>query len=109
MPPLRIVLFALLAILLAAIVQVGALEIAFDKPGLEPEAVVWLLLVTLVGSMVNVPLFIHKADVSTPQKIVRRLPEYLPRSFFPRLPGRTVVAVNIGGCVVSVAFSICLS
>ena len=104
MPPLRILLFAFMAILLAAMVQFGALQIAFDKLGLAPESVIWLLMVTLVGSVVDVPLLTLKANTAAQEEIFQRLPESL-RDDLPRLPGRTRVAVNVGGCVVPVVFS----
>ena len=107
MTPLRLFLLTLVLALLAATVQLGALQIAFDKLGLAPEAVVWLFILTLLGSMVNLPLLTIKADSIAEANISQRTPErWLQRLSAP--PGKTVVAVNVGGCIIPVAFSLYL-
>ncbi len=99
-------LFVLLALLLllATVVQLGALTLAFDKLGLSPGAAVLLLIASLLGSVINVPLFRVRAE-HPPQDFVPprwrrllRLPEH-------PFTGWTVIAVNAGGCLVPVAFS----
>lgn len=92
--------------LLAAFVQFGALTLAFDKLGLSAESALLLLVTSLIGSLINLPLFRVKAEgprrpVPTPLRSLLRLP---PREF----TGMTVVAVNVGGCLVPLGFSIYL-
>jgi uncharacterized membrane protein len=92
--------------LLAVFVQVGALTLAFDKLGLSPNSAMLLLFTSLLGSLINLPLFSVKAE---------GLPPPMPQPFrsLLRLPpmaftGKTVVAVNVGGCLVPLAFSVYL-
>lgn len=101
--------FALLLLvlgLLAVFVQIGALTLAFDKLGLSPHSAVLLLSTSLLGSLINLPLFTVKAEgpsppIPQPFRSLLRLPQM-------EFSGKTVVAVNVGGCVVPLAFSIYL-
>jgi uncharacterized membrane protein len=102
--------FALLLVgvgLLALFVQLGALRIAFEKLGLSEHSALLLLLLALAGSLINIPLFTVRAESATPGEVpwmfrgVLRPPQ---RPF----TGRTLIAVNVGGCVVPVAFSLYL-
>jgi uncharacterized membrane protein len=101
--------FALLLValgLLAVFVQIGALTLAFDKLGLSPDSAMWLLFTSLFGSLINLPLFSVKAEGPPP-------PMPQPFRSLLRLPameftGKTVVAINVGGCLVPLAFSVYL-
>jgi uncharacterized membrane protein len=106
-PPLRLLLFITALALLVGFVQIGLVSIAFDKLGLSPQSAYLLLLTTLFGSLVNLPLFSIASESAEPPK----LPPELARWPFARLPpftGRTIVAANVGGAVVPVAFSLYL-
>lgn len=101
--------FALLLValgLLAVFVQVGALTLAFDKLGLSSHSATLLLFTSLLGSLINLPLFSVKAEgppppMPQPFRSLLRLP---PMEF----TGKTVVAINVGGCLVPLAFSVYL-
>lgn len=100
--PQRLLLLFVIVISLVAFVQLNIISIAFDKLGLSPESASLLLMTTLLGSLINLPLFSMKVENIThgPMPPLWRmfgLPE-------PRL-GRTMIAVNVGGCVIPVAFS----
>lgn len=108
MPFSPFTLAILLAVLglLAAFVQFGALTLAFDKLGLSEESAVLLLVTSLIGSLINLPLFSVKAEgphqpVPAPLRRLLRLP---PLEF----TGKTMIAVNVGGCLVPLGFSIYL-
>lgn len=106
MPFPRLLLLIALFAFLVAFVQMGVISIAFEKLGLSPESAYLLLLTTLFGSLVNLPLFSVASSWSPTE-----LPSPLQRVFrfdHPPFAGRTVVAVNVGGCVVPVAFSLFL-
>lgn len=101
MPVLSIMLFLLISVLMMAMIQIHVFEIAFAKLGLTPEATLLILLGTLFGSGINVPVFKLKTHESG------RLVMALGRKpvwelFQPARPGSTVIAVNIGGCVIPV-------
>lgn len=97
---LPIVAVAVLAIL----VQFQVLTIAFGKLGLSAQSAYLLLLTTLAGSLLNLPLFSINSNFSEQTKLPDRMSEWLQKSHY-FIPGKTVVFVNIGGCVVPVAFS----
>lgn len=103
--PLRhLLLIAALALLVISI-QLGALTIAFEKLGLSPDSALLLFVTILGGSMVNLPLFSMKSEPPPLEEMpppVRELYSQMPH------PGRTLVMVNVGGCVVPAAFSIYL-
>jgi uncharacterized membrane protein len=86
--PARILLLIAAFMFFVAFVQVGVLTIAFDKLGLSADSAYLLFLTILVGSMINVPLFDMKSDALE--------------------DGMTRISVNVGGCVVPVAFCIYL-
>lgn len=105
--PLPLVVLLALLLLLATVVQLGALTLAFDKLGLSPGAAVLLLAVSLLGSVVNLPLFRVRAE-RPPGEFALPPPLRLLRLPLRPFTGYTVIAVNVGGCVVPVAFSLYL-
>lgn len=105
--PLRLLLFILALVFLIAFVQAGLVSIAFDKLGLSAESAYLLLMCTLVGSMINLPLFTLKADSTARPEI----PPELARWYFLKMPpftGKMAVVANVGGAVVPVMFSLYL-
>ncbi len=85
--PVRFLLLLAAFMFLMAFVQVGVLAIAFQKLELSAHSAYLLFATILAGSMVNVPLFRMKGES----------------------PGEEVaIHVNVGGCVVPVAFCIYL-
>ena len=103
----RLLFFILALIFLVSFVQVGLISIAFDKLGLSQESAYLLLLCTLIGSMINLPLFSLKAD-SAAQPIIPPGLAGLPFFKWLSRTGRIMVAVNVGGAVVPVGFSLYL-
>jgi uncharacterized membrane protein len=107
MPPFRLFIFFLVLAFLAVLIQFGLVTIAFGKLGLSQESAYLLLLCTLVGSMINLPLLTLKGDTSGAPRIP---PELLRWAFFklPDFTDRILIVVNVGGAVVPVAFSLYL-
>jgi uncharacterized membrane protein len=92
---------------LIATIQLGLLTIAFDKLGLSPFSAYLLLICSLLGSVINLPLFRLRTDLQPPAELP---PE---RPLFPGFPlwnfsSRTVVALNVGGGLIPIAFSLYL-
>ncbi len=87
--PLLLVLLALLA-LLVLLVEVRVLTYAYRKVGVHPRYAFAVMLLSLLGSQVNIPLFV----VST-------------RSVAPA-HGPTVVALNVGGALIPILVSLYL-
>lgn len=102
------ILFLLaLGILLGLLIQLGAISIAFEKLGLSPQSGMLLMLASLLGSGINIPLYLHERKSSvTP--VAPPLP--IQPWGFPRrlIPGKTLVAVNVGGCLIPGSLSVYL-
>ncbi|MDH3370503.1 MAG: DUF1614 domain-containing protein, partial [Gammaproteobacteria bacterium] len=107
--PLPLLAFVFALGFLLAIVQIGALTIAFDKLGLNTGSAFLLLFASLFGSAINLPLASVTALPTPPPPPeapvpLKRLLLYQRREFH----GRTLIAVNVGGCLIPIAFSIYL-
>jgi uncharacterized membrane protein len=103
--PLPLLLAAALIVALIAFVQLGVLTIAFDKLGLSPQAALLLLIVSLAGSGINLPLVTVRAEAPPPGSVVPSVHRLL-RPRLPEFRGRTLIAVNVGGGLVPVLFSL---
>ena len=102
-------LFSLIALLVVAgllitFIQIGALTIAFGKLGLSQESALLLLLSSLLGSLINLPLFSMKAQAASLDDVPPQL-RHLIGAAMSRFRGRTTVAVNVGGGLIPVSFS----
>lgn len=105
--PVHLLVFLFLLALLLAVVQVGLLTIAFEKLGLSTGGGFMLLAGSIFGSLINIPLLRIQAF-----PIHSRLPSRLFRTFLPPdmpvFQGTTLIAVNVGGGVIPVLFSLYL-
>lgn len=100
--------FALMAVVfIVTLIQIGILRIAFHKLGLSGESAYLLLFASLMGSLVNIPLFTIRSDASQAQPIPAFYRQFIHRAL-PHFEGRTLIAVNIGGAVVPVSFCLYL-
>lgn len=99
-PRLLLMVFALA--LLVAMIQVNLLVIAFDKLGLSPAAAMTLVLGALFGSTINLPL--ARIAAEAPPEPPPPLPAWLQQLQIP-FDGTTLIAVNVGGCIIPVIFS----
>jgi uncharacterized membrane protein len=104
--PLFMVLFFFFLVLVF-LVEIGILRYAYQRIGISGRHIFSLLLLSLVGSYVNIPVYqLPPEQISTGGYVIF----YGMRYFIPRVvdwPG-TVVAVNLGGAVVPVVLSIYL-
>ena len=103
--PLHFFILLGLISILFILIQIQIFSIVLDKLGLSPGSAILLLFVTLIGSGINLPLFILHGKVD-------EQPTTMPRPWFfgPVRPyqGKTVIAINVGGALVPVLFSIYL-
>ena len=102
--PLLYLIF--LSILLIIVLQLGIFSIVLAKLGLSPDSAILLLISTLLGSLINLPLF-------TMNSSAEELPENypIPRSLFHPIPvvkGKIIVALNVGGALIPICFSLYL-
>jgi uncharacterized membrane protein len=100
--PLRLLILAMVFGVLILLIQVNLLAIAFDKLGLSPGSGLTLMICALLGSGINLPLV--RIDAEEPSEPLPPLPPWLQRMQQP-FTGTTLIAVNVGGCVIPVCFS----
>jgi len=108
-PPFSPIYFALFLGLLLWIVlsiQLELITLTVEKLGLNPASALLLMLTSLFGSAINLPLFTVRA--STPLPSGEAPGHGLLRPSGAAFAGRTLVAVNVGGCLVPLFFSIYL-
>lgn len=106
--PQHLLFFLFALAVLIAFIQIGAFTIAFDKLGVSQESAFLLLITSLFGSAINLPLFQMRSEPPPPVTAMdwhlRRLLRIPPAEF----SGKTVVAVNVGGCLIPLMFSLYL-
>ncbi len=84
-----------------AVIQIGLFGAAFAKAGISPSAVPLVLLGSLIGSGINIPVRRLRRSCCPPRI------DLLPLGFRFRVkapgdPGETLLAVNLGGAVIPV-------
>lgn len=102
---LRLLLLAGALTFVITLIQLEILSTAFEKLGLTHEAAYALLAGTLLGSLFNIPLFRLKSQQPDASAWAESMwaPFRLPHA---HVAGQTIVAVNVGGCLVPVIFSL---
>lgn len=107
--PLTLLIFVFALGFLLAVVQIGALTIAFDKLGLTTGSAFLLLFASLFGSAINLPLASVTSVAAPPPPPETPAPlKRLLRQQRREFHGRTLVAVNVGGCLIPLGFSLYL-
>ena len=105
--PLLFLGFVLLLAALIVMIEVRVLSYAYRKIGVRPRFLVMVLLVTLLGSHFNIPLY----SIAVPRLVPPEEVTVLGRTYIvpPAIqPSRTLVAVNVGGALVPVLLSLYL-
>jgi len=98
------IVFFLIPILLLVLVF-GVGTVSFEKLGLSQESAIALLVLSVVGSFINIPLARRRITVRQPSR------RPFPLSVLYYRPPRTahqLIAINVGGAVVPICFSIYL-
>jgi uncharacterized membrane protein len=98
---------AFLFVFLLVLIEVGVLEYAYSKLGIGPRHMFALLLLTLLGSYVNIPV----AELPAQHVYSGRQITFFGMTYvipFVTEQPRTVVAVNVGGAVIPTLLSIYL-
>ncbi|MDI3339287.1 MAG: DUF1614 domain-containing protein [Sphaerobacter sp.] len=104
----------LLLLILPALIALFYFDLArqaFERLGLSPGSAILMLSASLLGSIVNIPVSRRKVVLTDPA--VLRLPSLLRwllpvLHFYPPTVAEQVLAINVGGAVVPVVFSIYL-
>ena len=105
MSPVHVGLLGLVLLFLIAMLEVGIIESAYQKLGMSHRAVTLLLLLSIFGSYINIPV----ATISTisPPPAVHHHHIYNLSYIAALLPNAndTIIAVNLGGAVIPVLLS----
>jgi uncharacterized membrane protein len=104
--PLFLMLF-LLFVLLIILIEIGILRYAYEKIGIDRRHIFALLLLSLLGSYVNIPIAELPAEHIHSGRVITF---YGMRYIVPMVNEwpRTIVAVNVGGAVIPVLLSLYL-
>lgn len=109
-PPLIFVVmmvFFIITLVFFPLLWFGVVGNAFVNLGIPPDGVFWLLILTLVGSLINLPLTTLESHQIVAGQVIAyfgmrvRLPP-------ARLRKHTILAVNVGGALIPAALSLYL-
>jgi uncharacterized membrane protein len=102
-----LLLFLLFVGIFIFILQIRAIAYAYRVIGIAPRYVSLVLLLTLLGSYINLPLYkVPVARVLSPQIIERFGRAYVVPPLIE--PGVTIVAINVGGALIPILVSLYL-
>lgn len=102
MSPMHIGLLGVVLLFLIAMIEVGVIESAYQKLGMSHRTVTLLLLLSILGSYINIPV----ATIASPPVVHHH--HIYNLSYIPALlpnPDDTIIAVNLGGAVIPVLLS----
>ncbi len=105
-PPGSFFIFLFALLFLFIFIQVQAISIVFSKLGLSQHGAALLLFSSLFGSMINLPLFRLRSHYGSQQQPTPMI-EFRQIGIVPT-PGYTLIALNTGGALIPLAFSIYL-
>lgn len=100
-----LLVFFFIFMFLVTIVQVHIFEIAFVKLGLTPEEATLIVLGTILGSIINLPIYSVTSNTNNPIAISagRKL---VWKTIQPARKDKVVIVINVGGCVIPVSLCI---
>jgi len=99
------ILFFVLLAFVFVLLEIGVIHYAFQMVGLPPELALLALLVSLIGSYINIPITkiesgsVHQVEIVNSFGVRYRVP-------MRYAGGGTTIAVNVGGAIVPVLISI---
>jgi uncharacterized membrane protein len=99
---LRLILIVFLPLLILLLL-LNVVTVSFSELGLSQTAAIILLIATMVGSMINIPISTRQIEYEEPQPFLARYFFYVP----PRVTNQTI-AVNLGGAIIPTGFAIYL-
>jgi uncharacterized membrane protein len=105
--PVLLLLLVLLLVVFVVLVELRVLSYAYRKIGIPPRYVFTILVLTLLGSHVNIPLYSVPAPrVAAPETIRMFGRAYIVPQVVEQ--GATVVAINVGGALIPTVLSLYL-
>src|SRR6266446_3611009 len=104
MSPIHVGLLGVVVLFLIAMLEVGIIESAYYKLGMSHRAITLLLLLSVFGSYVNIPI----ARISAAPVLHHYHQHIFNLDYTPELlpnADDTIVAINLGGAVIPVLLS----
>jgi len=100
LPP-QLFIFGILLIAIIIVIQIEIFSLVLSRLGLSPSSASLLLVTTLFGSTLNLPL----ASITSTYNYSDKRP--LRHLFFSRqfIDGRTLITINVGGGLIPILFS----
>ncbi|MCB1985296.1 MAG: DUF1614 domain-containing protein [Burkholderiales bacterium] len=105
--PAHLILFLVLLVFLSILIQLELLVFAFEKLNVPPLLGLIILMLSLFGSVVNIPVFRIKSD-AFPSQIVQQKQWGIFRIPLQPFRNETLISVNLGGCLIPTALSVYL-
>jgi len=103
----HLVFFVFLLGVMVVLIQVEVLSFAFAKLGLPPTLGLMVLLLSLLGSVINLPVTRIKSNIPF-QEITQPIYWGLLRIRLQPFHNETQISINLGGCLIPIALSIYL-
>jgi uncharacterized membrane protein len=109
-PPIQLPflgLFGIALILLFILLELHVIEVVYQRLGISHRAITALLLLTIFGSYINIPIATAVAErlVHDQVIVVNGMPYVVPHV---QEVGRTVIAINVGGALIPALLSLYL-
>lgn len=101
-----IVTFVLLAACVIPLFVLNMAQTALTNLHLHPTVALLVLAGIVFGSAVNLPVTVIELDQEVPVPVYQPMGAWVPFPRFERMQRETVVAVNVGGCVIPVLLAI---
>ena len=97
--------FGLVLVFLFVLLEFQIIQVVYHKLGISHRAIVALLLMTILGSYINVPVAAIPAQnlIHDQVVVVNGMPYIVPHVV---ALGRTVIAINVGGALIPAILSI---
>jgi uncharacterized membrane protein len=97
-------LLGLVLVLLFVMLEIGVIESAYHKLGMSHRAISGLLMLTIVGSYINIPVGSIASDALIHDRVivVNGIEYVVPHV---QEAGRTIIAINLGGALIPILLS----
>jgi uncharacterized membrane protein len=105
--PFLLGLFLLLSALVV-LIELRILRYAYERMGISPRSAAWILVLTLVGSSINIPLAEFPPERVISGRVVRHFGMHYVVPVVHQWPA-TILAINVGGALIPILLSIYLA
>jgi uncharacterized membrane protein len=105
--PFLLALFLLFS-LLVALIEFRILHYAYEQMGISPRSAMWILLFTLLGSSINIPLAEFPPERVISGTVVHHHGMRYVVPMVHQWPA-TVLAINVGGALIPIMLSLYLA